>query len=145
MAVILARDVETVGIRKAFRVAVGRAHDRNHRLALADLLSSQLHILWRQPRRVLAGALVAQQFFHGRRNQSKIGAQPLQFIGMAQQRQHPIANQVGGGFLAAHHGHDQVGDDLFFGQPEPSISAFIKAWISPSRGCSRCSWIAERK
>ena len=36
VAVVLAGEVEPVGIREPFGVAVGRAHDRDHRLALAD-------------------------------------------------------------------------------------------------------------
>src|SRR5205823_13290729 len=41
--------------------------------------------------------------------------------GRSQQYQQPVANQVGGGLLPAHHGDDDVGDDLLLGQPVPIL------------------------
>src|SRR5258708_463562 len=61
VAVVLAGDVETVGIGEGLRIGVGRPHHRDHRLPLPDPAPAQVEILGRDAGGVLARALVTQQ------------------------------------------------------------------------------------
>ena len=114
--VILPADIEPVGIREALGVAVGRAHDGNDGLALTDQPITEHHILGGQSRGVLAGALVTQQFLDRRRYERGVGPQFLQLIGMAQQGEDTIADQVGRRFLSTDHGHNRIGDHFFLAE-----------------------------
>ncbi len=97
VTVVLPPQVQAIGIGKALRVAVRRAHYGDHRLPLADCFVAQRHISRRQPRRLLARAFVAQQFLDSGGQQTRICSQPSQFRRVPQQRQQPVADQVGGG------------------------------------------------
>ncbi len=67
--VILAADIEAIGIREPLWITVRRSHHRNDRLALLDSFPTQHHVFGSQACGLLARALVAQQFLHRRWNQ----------------------------------------------------------------------------
>ena len=54
VTIILALDIQAIGVWKPFGIAVRCTHHCDHSLALANLLSAQLDIVWREARRVLA-------------------------------------------------------------------------------------------
>lgn len=60
VAVVLARDVQLVGIAEALRIVVCRSQDGDGRLAPANQFPTQIYVGRRKARGVLDGALVAQ-------------------------------------------------------------------------------------
>ena len=117
MPIVSPTKVEPIGIGKSFGIAIAGAHHRDHCLTLANQLAAEFRVLWTDARRVLARTFIAQQFFHRRGNQRKIVSQSLQLIGITNQAEHAVANQIRRGFLAADHRHDAVRDNFFFRQP----------------------------
>src|SRR5580704_6942126 len=85
VTVVLAADVEPVGIGKALRIPVGCAHYRDHGLPLADLFSAHFDIIWRQTGGVLARTLVPQQLFDRAGYEREIISEFLHYILIAQQ------------------------------------------------------------
>src|SRR6184192_3648282 len=63
MPVVGSSNIQAVRVRKALRVAVGRAHHRNHRLTFTNQFAAELDVLWSDAGRLLAGRFVAQEFF----------------------------------------------------------------------------------
>src|SRR5262249_15172505 len=116
MPVVLALDVQAIRLRKTLRIAVRGSHHGNDGLALANQLAAQLHIVRCEAGGLLAGALVTEKLFHGRGHQRCISAQLRQLFGIAQQRDDSIADQVGSGLLASHHGYNYVGNNLFLSE-----------------------------
>jgi hypothetical protein len=98
MAIVLAREVETVRIGKAFRVAIACAHDGDDSLTFADLFATECEIEGGESSCVLAGAFVAKQFFHSASNQRKVIMEPPHFVRMTEQRKNAVADEVGGRF-----------------------------------------------
>src|ERR1700751_3877972 len=94
MLVVLSCDIQPIGFRKSFRIAVASPHYRDYSLTPSNELSSQIDIRGSQSRGVLTGTLVTQQLLHRRRNQGRVRAQAIQFGGMTQQSKYAIANQV---------------------------------------------------
>ena len=99
-------------------IAVGRGHDGDDRLALADRLAAELAV-----RRGRAGRCAGSGSRSGGAPRPPTGSsagscpQELPLIVVSQQRQHPVADQVRRRFEAADHRDDRVGDDLFLGEP----------------------------
>ncbi len=116
MTIVLALNIKAIGIRKSFGIAVRCRHHRDHRLPLADLLPTQHPIGGGKARRVLAWTFIPQHLLHRGWNQRQIILQSFHLLRVAKQCEHTVADQVGGRFLTAHHGHDRVRDDLFFRQ-----------------------------
>ena len=83
----------------------------------ADLFVANFHIFARDPARVLTRAFVSQQLLHGGGNKIRVVAQLGELFGITHQSEQSVADQIRGRLLPADHGHDTVGDDLFFGQP----------------------------
>jgi thioesterase domain-containing protein len=117
MAVVGTGDVEPIRIGEASRVAIGRTHDRDHRLPFVNQPPAELNVLGGQPRGVLARALVAQEFFNRTGNQRGISPQPGELVRMAQQSEQAVSDQVGRGLLPADHRDDGVGHHLVVGEP----------------------------
>src|ERR1700752_81749 len=61
MLVVLSCDIQPIGFRKSFRIAVASPHYRDYSLTLSNELSSQIDIRGSQSRGVLTGTLVTQQ------------------------------------------------------------------------------------
>src|ERR1700674_5303418 len=78
MPIVRAPKIEPIRIGKSFGIAIAGAHHRDHGLALANLFAAEFRVLWTDASGVLARTFIAQQFFHRRRNQRQIVAQPLQ-------------------------------------------------------------------
>src|SRR5713226_4579938 len=83
MAIVRSGNVKPIRIRKSFGIAIAGAHYCNHRLTFANLFATEFSVCGTNARGVLAGALVAQQLFDGRRNQREIISQSFQLIGVA--------------------------------------------------------------
>ena len=47
-------------------------------------------------------------------NYGRIRTEPFHLTAITQQSHHTVADQVCRGFLTTDHGHDEVGNDLFF-------------------------------
>src|SRR5438477_13071328 len=116
MPVVLARNVETIGLREAFWVSVSRCHHGDCGLPLANLLASKLDVVRGETRGVLARRLITEHFLYSRRYQCEIGLQSLEFLWMSQQRKYAVSNQIRGCLLATHHRDDGVCNDLFLGK-----------------------------
>jgi len=110
-------EIEAVGVGKASGIAVGGPHHGDDGLAAADELVAEDDVLGRQASGVLAGTLVAQQLLDRGRDQRRVAPQALELVGMAQQRQHAVADQVRGRLLPPHHRDDAIGDHLVLGEP----------------------------
>src|SRR5713101_8553121 len=94
MPVILPTEVQPIRVGESLWIAVRGTHYCNDCLALADRFSPKHHVVGSQARRVLAGTLVAQQFLDRRRDQRQVRLEPFELIGMAQQGEYTVANQV---------------------------------------------------
>ena len=81
---------------------------------LPDIVASLLDELSMESE--MAGAIVSEQFLDGGGDQRKIVAQHLKRDGIAQKGENSVADQVRGGFLAAHHGDDAIRYDLPLGE-----------------------------
>src|SRR5207249_12035873 len=114
--VVLARDVEAIGLREAFWVAVSRCHHGDCGLPFANLLPSKFQIVRCETRGVLARRLITEHFLYSGRYQREIGLQSLEFLWMSQQRKYAVSNQIRGCLLATNHRDDSVCDGLFFGK-----------------------------
>src|SRR5262249_45751619 len=82
VSIVLTAEVHSIRVREPLRVAVCGPHDCDNRLPLADPLASQLYIIRRQPRCVLAPALVAQPFLDCAGHQVLIAPELLQLSWM---------------------------------------------------------------
>ena len=117
MFVVRPRDVQPIRVGESFADRDCPRRARRTRPAFLDALAADFRVFRSQARGVLRGAFEAKQFFDGRWNQRRIGAQFFQLVRMAQQRQaRRCADQIGGGFLPADHGDDAIGDDFLLGQ-----------------------------
>ena len=58
MAIVCARNVELIRIRKSFRVAIARRHHRDHSLAFANQLTAEFGIFATNARGLLARTFV---------------------------------------------------------------------------------------
>ena len=109
------RPVEAQGVRvvEHRRVVVGRAEDRHHGGAGRDLDVAVAHGLHRDADRLLHRTVVAQQLVDGRRVERRVVAPAGELVGVAQQGQHAVADQVDGGLVAGdveqRHERDQLG------------------------------------
>ncbi len=77
VTIVLAGDVQGIGIREALWISISCSHHRDDRLPLANRLAAKNHVIGSQARRVLAGAIVSEQFLDGGRDERSIVAQHL--------------------------------------------------------------------
>ena len=117
VAVVRPADVEPIGVREPLGVAVGRGHHRDDRLPLADRPAAELAVRRGEPGGVLDRALEAEELLDGRWDEPGLAAQELPLVGVSQQREHPVGDQVRRRLQPADHRDDRVGDDLVLGQP----------------------------
>src|SRR6516165_6594544 len=76
------RDIETVGIGKGLRIAIGGAKQANDRLALGEIHAADLDILERGACNDLDRRIIAQEFLDRAADQRGIFPQELQLVGM---------------------------------------------------------------
>lgn len=96
-----AGQVEPVGVLEALGVPVGRGEEQVGQLALAQRPPADRDVLGGDPDDRLGRRVVAGEFLDGRADQHRVLAQPGQLVGVAQQGEHAVADQVGGGLVAA--------------------------------------------
>ena len=116
MPIIRTANIDAIGIGEAFGVSISCRHDGDGGLTLANGLAAELNITRGQTSGVLAGSLVPQQFFNRGRYQREVALYLPHHLWIVQQSEEAIADQVGGGLLAADHGDNAVGDYFFRAQ-----------------------------
>lgn len=115
MPVVAATDVETVGIGEDGRVAVRRRQYLEHPVAGFHHPAAEFVIRGDHPHLRQRRAVPAQHFLHraGRQRLVAVGfAQALHLVGMPQQRQQPVAQQMRGGFMAGEQQQHAGGNQL---------------------------------
>ena len=108
----VAGDVEAVRLGEGRGIAVGRAQDQQDFVAFPDLVAEQVEILHGDALVDLHRPVEAQELVDRRADQLGLAPQQGELVGRAQQRQHAVADQVHGRFVARH--QQQLGerDDL---------------------------------
>lgn len=111
--VVRAGDVQRVGIREPFRVVVrGRVHEH---LAFRDEHPTDDAVFSGEAfSRCLHRTVVAQQSFDRRLDERGVVFQLLELIGVLQQRQHAVADEVDGGFVPSDQQQEHHGEQLAF-------------------------------
>ena len=110
-------DVEAVGMVEGLRVAIGGADQEDDVVLPAQFEPVHLAVREGAAEERLGRRIVAQQFFHRGGDQARILAQPPELVRVAQQREHPVADQVGGGLVAGDQEQAQHVERLALGQP----------------------------
>ena len=105
-------DVEPVRVGERGWIAVGRRRHHRRHLVGADRAAAQRLVARGDPLRALDRRLEAQDLLHRRADQPRVGAQPGEFGRVAQQQINPVADQVGGGDVAAQQQVQAVDADL---------------------------------
>jgi hypothetical protein len=114
-------------------VAVGAPEQQGQLLSLRHLLSGDLRVLQHPPLEHLERGVVAHQLLDGRARQRGVGPEPLELVGVAEQRPPSVAGDVHRGLVARvqqeHAGPDQLvlGEALALledlGQPRDQVLA----------------------
>jgi hypothetical protein len=116
VAVVGAAQVEAVGVGELGGVAVGRPDEGHHHRARRDRAPTERHVLAGDARRALDLPIEAQQLLHRGADQRGIAAQPPEPIGMAQQGERAVADQVDGGLVPRDEEQDARGQQLDLAQ-----------------------------
>ena len=95
----LARDVVTVGVRKATGVPVRRHEERHHDLSSGNLHPTDFDVPRRQTRERRDDARIAERLLHGVGQQAEIGSELCELIGVIQQRTDHSRDQIGRGLV----------------------------------------------
>ena len=109
---VLAGDVEAVRVLEHRRIAVGGAQPDGHRLAGFQRAACDLHVARGQPRGDVDRRLVAQDLLDQGAGQLRVGLEFRQLLRVQQQQPHAVADQVGGGQVAANQQGPQVDAQL---------------------------------
>ena len=117
MRVVLTGDIEPVGCGKLRRVMVGRAEHNQDLLVLLNTLAANFDLAKRNPGRHLHRPVVSQELLNRGPNQAGGGPESGQLLGMPQQGQQPVANQIHRRLMAGRKQEDDVGQQLVFAQP----------------------------
>jgi len=99
MLVVLAADVEHIGILELLGIAIGGAQHAKNRRLLEDADAADFDLFLGDARGVLNRTFEAQKFLDGGANQIGIIAQLLQFFGLAEKRVEAVADQVARGLV----------------------------------------------
>ncbi|MGY3080632.1 hypothetical protein ACVWZZ_007040 [Bradyrhizobium sp. LM6.10] len=117
MPVRRARDVESLGVRKLCRIAVGCTDTQRDRRAGIKHDAAELDPLRGHAVAELVRAFVAQHLFDRRFDQIRMADQALFLIRIPVERHEAVANQVGGGLVAGIEQEDAIVQQLLLGQP----------------------------
>ena len=94
-------DVEAVGARAPVGlVAVRRGQAAHHEHALLDGLAAHLDLPQRDAARHLHGRVVAEELLDGAAVQRRVGAQALELVGVAEEGEGAVADEVHGRLVA---------------------------------------------
>ena len=105
------------GVGEHRRVAVGRAEQRGDLLARGDGDPADLDVLGGGALEQLQRRVEAHELLDRRRQQRPVRAQPLQLVGVRQQREQAVAADVDRRLVAGVEQQDAGGDQLVLGQP----------------------------
>ena len=113
----LRSEIEGVGVGEAAGVAVGGAQGDDHRVAGRDARTVQIVVLGEEaPGGEFEGAVVAEEFLDGARQERRVRAQPGQLVRVAEEGDQSGGDLVGDRFLARHEELEDHGVQLFLGQ-----------------------------
>ncbi len=87
-------DVETVGIGEDGRVPAGGGHQDDHAVTAGEGVPADSRLGERDPHRELGGRVVAEHLLDGRRGELRSFAQQSELVGIAQQSDHSVADEV---------------------------------------------------
>ncbi len=87
-------DVETVGIGEDGRVPAGGGHQDDHAVTAGEGVPGHGRLGERDPHRELGGRVVAKHLLDGRRGELRSFAQQSQLVGIAQQSNHSVTDEV---------------------------------------------------
>ena len=103
------------------RIAVRRPENDDNRLSCSHLGPADFAVRQCTPDRRLDRRVVPHQFLHSRRNQTRVLPHPLQLARIAQQREHPVADQVRRRLAPANQQHPHHVQQLLLGEPLPLV------------------------
>jgi hypothetical protein len=101
-----ARHVEYIGVVEYVRIAVRGADEDNHDRAGRDTLSPDFDLRCHETPEQLDRTVITEQLFNRLSNAGRIALQQLNLVRVLQEGQHPIANQIGRGFISRHEQKD---------------------------------------
>src|SRR5579883_919200 len=116
VAIVLACEIEAVGLGETLGIAIAGSQDGHDCLAAPNELAAKRDVRRSHAGGVLGGRLETQQLLDGGGNERIIIAEALEFSRMTEQGEDAIADEIGGGFQTTDKCDDAVGDDLVFGK-----------------------------
>jgi hypothetical protein len=96
----LAGDIETVRFGEVTVVAIGCSQHGQDEVAAADRLAAAFHVFGGNAAHELHGAVVPQELFDSHGNRPEVVPKPLQLVGVLEQRDEAVTQQVGGCLIA---------------------------------------------
>ena len=121
VGIVRAADIEPVGRLEHVRVPVGGADQDGDVVARADLEPVHRAVGPRAPDGRLRRGIEAQQLLDGRRDEAGVVAEPGELVRVVEQRQHAVADQVGGGLVAGDQQEAQHVQHLALAQPLAAV------------------------
>src|SRR3546814_6738620 len=119
---VMAPQVEAVGLGKLQRVAVGRAEQAHHVAAGGNAPAGDLDLFAGPAADLLDRALVAQELVDGAFHERRVGSQARKLVGIADQRQHSVADQVLRGLVTGPQQEHAVGQQFLLA---PRVAAAV--------------------
>jgi hypothetical protein len=117
VTVVPTADVQPVRIGELDRVAVGGGDQDEDLLTAPDELVAERDVLECQPSEGLDRRVVAEELFDRAPDQLGVLPQPTEFVGMAEERQHAVADEPDRRLVAGHEEQDAGGEQLVHAQP----------------------------
>src|SRR5215470_6945512 len=116
-----ALDIEPVRFGIDGRVAIGRAEQAEYALALLHLDAAEFGVGKGHASGQLHGRIESQEFLYGIADARGLGAQQMQLLHIAIERQQPIADEIHRGLMPGAEQKDDVGSQLLIRQ----LAAFL--------------------
>ena len=116
VTIVASGNVEAIGLREVRRIPIGRADRGDDHRPFGDRAAVDLDVRVGDARRPLHRTVVPQQLLHRAVNQRRIVSQPAELVRMAQEGQHPIADEVDGRLMPRDEEQDAGGEQLPFAQ-----------------------------
>ena len=92
---VIACHIEPVGIAELLRIAVSCSEEEYKLLTTSNPMATQLVVLQHHARGELHRAVVTEQLLNRAGDPLGIATEELQLLGIAQQRDYPVCDQVG--------------------------------------------------
>ncbi len=148
MPVLLATDVQPVGVGELVGVAVRRTHDAHQLLPATDGDTPDLHVGQHRPAGELDRAVVPEQLFHrGSKHARPVDPSPEPFplVPVPEQCQHAVRDEVHGGLVSRHQQQDAGREELLLVQPLTLLLGCDQPGqqVAPRVGPAGCHQLAE--